>query len=265
MHILTSLTALALATHHSLCVAAAPQALVYRGPAACDGCPEALAHLLRTAPSKFNVSYVGPKETIKLNRKSLSETDMYAQPGGGGVSVTWPHMKPHYDEVRDFISSGGLYLGTCLGAYFAGTPGFDLLGPHRNTNEESTQPGSQVNTRINTVIQVDWNFASGKLAGTTEKNRWLFFQDGAVIAPHRGVVPNATILATYSRTGDLAALVKGFGKGRIGIAGPHPEARRGWCKSFSKLGLISSYIAPPRIPNLRYKVILTANDVRHTI
>lgn len=31
------------------------QALVYRGPAACDGCPEAVAKLLKSSPSKFNV------------------------------------------------------------------------------------------------------------------------------------------------------------------------------------------------------------------
>lgn len=61
-----------------------PKALVYRGPATCDGCPEAVAHLLRTSPSNFSVDYVGPKEKIKLTAEVLSKVAVYAQPGGGG-------------------------------------------------------------------------------------------------------------------------------------------------------------------------------------
>jgi hypothetical protein len=64
-----------------------PQALVYRGPAACDGCPEAVAHLLRTSPSQFNVTFVGPNEDVDITNQSLGQADAYCQPGGGGKSL----------------------------------------------------------------------------------------------------------------------------------------------------------------------------------
>ncbi len=116
--------------------ASRPNALVYRGPAACDGCPEAVAHLLRTSPSNFSVQFAGPKEDVDITRKSLSQVDVYAQPGGGDLAKTWPAMKPYNHAVRAFVRKGGRYLGFCSGAYLAGRPGFDLLPGKSDTDEE---------------------------------------------------------------------------------------------------------------------------------
>lgn len=87
-------------------------------------------------------------------------------------------MKPYKKAIKNFVANGGRYLGFCLGAYFAGTPGFDFLPAGDNTNEECTQPGASVKNRSNTIIEVDWHFTTGSKAGKTEK-RWMFFQDGA--------------------------------------------------------------------------------------
>lgn len=87
----------------------------YRGPAACDGCPESVAHLLKTSPSKFEVTYAGPHEHVKISEESLSQVDVYAQPGGPDLDKTWPEMEPHLDQVRSFVARGGRYLGFCLG------------------------------------------------------------------------------------------------------------------------------------------------------
>ena len=62
-----------------------PRALVYRGPAACDGCPEAVGKLLESSPSKFQVTYAGPHEDIQISADTLSQADVYAHPGGGGM------------------------------------------------------------------------------------------------------------------------------------------------------------------------------------
>jgi hypothetical protein len=67
--------------------AAQPQALVYRGPAACDGYPEAVAHFLRTSPSQFDVTFVGPNEDADITNQTLSQADAYCQPGRGGKSL----------------------------------------------------------------------------------------------------------------------------------------------------------------------------------
>lgn len=64
-----------------------PQALVYRGPEACPGCPEAVGLLLESSPSKFRVTYAGPDEEVDITADSLRETDVYAQPGGPGTCI----------------------------------------------------------------------------------------------------------------------------------------------------------------------------------
>lgn len=79
-----SLALLALITM-ARCHTGQPKALVYRGPAACDGCPEAVAALLQSSPSNFEVEYAGPNEKIDINEASLQRVQLYAQPGGGGI------------------------------------------------------------------------------------------------------------------------------------------------------------------------------------
>lgn len=125
-------------------------------------------------------------------------------------------------------------MGFCLGAYFAGTSdfagkaGFDMLPHHSQTDEEAWQPGAEVNSTKNTIIQVDWHFTTGAEAGKTEK-RWIFFQDGAVIKLPDST-PDAQILGRYASNNDIAACITPFGKGAVGVTGPHPEATKSWCK-----------------------------------
>lgn len=109
-------------------------------------------------------------------------------------------------------------------------PGFGLIPPNDNVAQEIEAPGSQVDDEDDTIIQVDWTFSTGKKKGKTERKRWLYFQDGAALMLAEG--SEARVLARYERTGDVAALVCGFGKGWVGCVGPHPEADQAWCKSY---------------------------------
>ena len=61
-----------------------PVAAVYRGPIACEGCAESVAHLLRRSPARFKVHYLGPEETHDISPQTLSHLDLFAWPGGGG-------------------------------------------------------------------------------------------------------------------------------------------------------------------------------------
>ena len=202
-----------------------PKALVYRGPAACDGCPESVAHLLKTSASNFDVTYVGPNDDT-ITADILKTATVFAQPGGGGVSENWPHMKPYSTLIRNFVSDGGIYMGFCLGAYFAGTPGYNFLPKGDNTNEESTQPGAQVTNQKNTIVQLDWTFHTGPKAGTTEK-RWAFFQDGAVMLVQKNMT-GVEVLARYASNQDIAATLNTFGKGIVASTGAHVEADKSW-------------------------------------
>lgn len=82
-----SLSILLLAATMATSAASRPKAMVYRGPAACQGCPESVAALLRSSPSNFDVVFAGPNENIDITESSLKGIDLYAQPGGGGESM----------------------------------------------------------------------------------------------------------------------------------------------------------------------------------
>ena len=72
-----------------------PRALVYAGPATDAENAMSVAHLLRTSPSKFTVTYVGGNVSDfedgavmvpKITKKVLEEVDLFAVPGGPGMS-----------------------------------------------------------------------------------------------------------------------------------------------------------------------------------
>ncbi|MER7442460.1 BPL-N domain-containing protein [Micromonospora avicenniae] len=191
-----------------------PVALVYRGPATLPGCPEAVAALLKSSQWGFDVRYVGPDEDLPLSHRTLAEAALYAQPGGGSLKRGYRHLKGHRDDIRQFVHSGGRYLGICLGGYLAGhTPGFALLPG--DTDQYIASSGATIDSQKNTVVRVSWR----------GRRRTLFFQDG----PYFWLPPNARadILATYLN-GTIAAMVTHFGAGRVGVVGPHPEATDDW-------------------------------------
>ncbi|MEV1330374.1 BPL-N domain-containing protein [Micromonospora costi] len=191
-----------------------PVALVYRGPATLPGCPEAVAALLKSSRWGFDVRYVGPDEDLPLNRRTLAEAALYAQPGGGSLKRGYRHLKDHRHEIRQFVYTGGRYLGICLGGYLAGaTPGFALLPG--DTDQYVASAGATIASQNNTTVRVSWR----------SRRRTLFFQDG----PYFWLEPNAEadILATYLN-GTIAAMVTRFGAGRVGVVGPHPEATDDW-------------------------------------
>lgn len=93
-----------------------------------------------------------------------------------------------------------------------------------DVGSEAGRPNCPVPDDRDTVIEVDWTFQDG----TTKNNKWLYFQEGAYMS---GVEKTGgKIVAKYSKSGDIAASVHSFGKGTVGLIGPHTEADQGWCK-----------------------------------
>jgi hypothetical protein len=197
-----------------------PIALVYRGPAGCAGCSEAVAALLKSDTLwNFNVMYVGPKEDISvLAGLRLSNVVLYAQPGGGGsVNRAFKKLKNDAPAIRNFVFKGGRYLGICMGAYLVDNdPGYDL---GLSTNQYIRTAGASVKTTSDTRVPVIWR-------GT---NRMMYFQDGPYFIPDCNIA-GQIILATYTN-GKVAAMVQPYGKGKIGVSGPHPEADNSWYKA----------------------------------
>ncbi|QWF80980.1 BPL-N domain-containing protein [Amycolatopsis sp. CA-230715] len=189
-----------------------PVALVYNGPQGCTDCAPSVAALLRQAPRPFEVRFVGPGD---LTAATLAEADLYVQPGGGAdLESAWRQLSGSAEVIRDWVREGGSYLGLCFGAYLAGRePGFDLLPG--DTKGYAGSPGSSVPDERDTVVAVDWR----------GERRHMYFQDGPAFVLDKGA--DADVLATYD-TGAPAVVVARYGKGRVGVSGPHPEADSAW-------------------------------------
>ena len=210
--------ALALAdcsTTTTLPKSALPTALVYRGPASVEGCPEAMAAILRSGPAPFNVVYCGPDEAVPLSRDALDQAVLYGQPGGGdNLDAAWRSVRSFTPDLKAWVRAGGRYLGICMGGYLAGSgPGYDLF--HGNSDEYITEPGATVHTTGDALVTVSWR----------DTPATIYFQDGPGFSLDPGA--DAQVLARYSN-GSIAALVAQSGRGRVGVCGPHPEAERWW-------------------------------------
>lgn len=191
-----------------------PLALVYSGPASLPGCPEAVADLLAASARGFRVDFVGPDEHWPLSAASLAEATLYAQPGGADLEEAYRHLRPHRDTIRRFVADGGRYLGFCLGSYLAGaTPGFDLLPG--DTDQYIGTSRASVDTDRGAIVEVSWR----------GHRRHLYFQDGPLFQFDADA--DVDILARYPNRA-VAAAVTSFGRGRVGVVGPHPEASADW-------------------------------------
>lgn len=79
------LLAVAMSALSGACTTPRPtRALVYRGPASSEGCPEAIAKLLQSSNHRFEVTYAGPDEDVDISAETLADYDIYAFGGGEG-------------------------------------------------------------------------------------------------------------------------------------------------------------------------------------
>ncbi|WP_188306867.1 BPL-N domain-containing protein [Streptomyces sp. CBMA123] len=195
-----------------------PLALVYRGPAACQGCPEAAHDMLEQ--DGFAVRYIGPEEQDRFGPDALSGVALYVQPGGTNgqeVSTAWRLMQrdPGFSPelVRAYVRGGGHFLGLCMGGYLAGhDPGYGLLPG--DSGQYISSRGATVTDEQDHLVDVSWR-------GHPQR---MYFQDG----PYFDVSgPDADVLARYTND-RAAAVVAPYGAGRVAVSGPHPEAPSDW-------------------------------------
>ena len=223
-----------------------PVALVYRGPAACDGCAETAANLLGRQRQDFVIRYIGSRERVRFSAGTLARAQLYVQPGGhDDLDQAWRQLlaEPGFTPglIPDFVRGGGRYLGFCMGGYLAGRTddgngGFRLLPG--DSGEYAGSAGAEVKTLKDTLVQVTW------LAGQRPRKRTMYFQD----APYfwldgSPAAREARVLARYRNQGagqKIAMVVVPYGRGQVGVSGPHPEATPDW---YGSNGLPSWYTA----------------------
>jgi glutamine amidotransferase-like uncharacterized protein len=181
-------------------------ALFMHHPECSEDCAYATVHALS---SDYNIKIFNEKE---LDDDELFDNlDIIAFPGGIGDSDSFPDFftRRRSNKIADFISSGGHYLGICMGAYWAGSRYFDILDSVE-PEQYIKRPEADVRRSYSTVASVTWN-------GQQED---MFFYDGCSLL---GDEDKFKTIARYSN-GDPMAIIQG----RIGLIGCHPEAEKYW-------------------------------------
>ena len=142
--------------------------------------------------------------------------DLIAVPGGFGDSDSFNNLFKHNAEsVKQFVNTGGKYLGICMGAYWAGSHYFNLLDKV-DAVQYIKRPGTDTRRPHAKNIEINWN-------GTDTK---MFFYDGCALV---GDGKYRTI-ATYSNGDPMAIIQK-----NLGLIGCHPESEQFWYDSYSWL------------------------------
>lgn len=188
---------------------AAQTALIYDGPGICDGCAEDAALMLREAGLDTRLIYASD-----LTDSTLSTAALLVVPGG----TTNAEMRAGVTEaqmqtMRDYVFSGGHYLGICLGAYFAGAT-LDDAGrvPGLALFKGDAYPHSPVAEQLDQVVWRDIPLM-------------IYQQEAPAFELWDGFT--GEVVATYL-DGAPAALLARAGQGHIALIGPHPEARLNW-------------------------------------
>jgi glutamine amidotransferase-like uncharacterized protein len=188
-------------------------ALIYNGPISAEECPEAAAAIAEKVALK--VRFVSDITELPLLLKNAAVFII----GGTGddLSPLLKEFSPTVTEAfKDYLRNGGHYLGICGGGFVAST----------GWNEEGTHvKGLGIIPAKSEVFRQD--FSAGILPV-----RWLgkiqpmFFKAGPSFQPIES--QEAVEVIGYYEDGAIAALMCSYGKGKVAVCGPHPEARESW-------------------------------------
>lgn len=163
---------------------------------------------------KLNLSYYLIDENFIKSGKLMKYCTILIIPGGYTSTYVSSLGKEGFDKIREFVASGGGYIGICAGAYLAAkiveVPGKpEGLGIINITNVRKSGRGLVNITIVN---------PNHPLAKDCPKVMKIWYQNGPYIIPGKGV----EVIAVYNEK--YAAIVcSRYGKGTVVIFSPHPE------------------------------------------
>ena len=186
-----------------------------------DDCPE------------FIVTFANGKE---IGEGALNGADMVVHSGGSGESQFFGLGEKGVAAEREFVKKGGLYHGTCAGAFLV------LEETRRKRNQMVPfKPDDPEHYRGGATVELD--FTEAGLAAMGQKGpRMVRYHGGPAMIPGKPVEgADMKVFAYYGKkmekiekpeadvrgmTGKAAIIAGTFGKGKIFICGPHPESGR---------------------------------------
>lgn len=145
----------------------------------------------------------------------FNDVDMVCFPGGVGDADRFDSlMKYNAVHVKNFVRSGGKYLGICMGAYWAGKDYFNILN-HIEPVQYIKQPNTDTRRPHPKAISVTW---------LGEQERMYFYDGCSFVGKHINTI------ASYANNDPMAII-----QDNIGLIGCHPESQEYWYnKSYLK-------------------------------
>ncbi len=176
--------------------------LIYSGPVVCSGCARNLGDVAKAAGLRVR-NVARPEKVPRL----LAKASAFVVPATnfGTESMRLAFKRSVLPALRRYLRAGGRYWGVCGGAFLAARLG--LVPATVATYSSNSRPHLE---------KVRWY----------GRRRWMYYLNGPYFTP-TGRHARIKVIATYSN-GSIAALAYRFGKGKVIVAGPHPEARRSW-------------------------------------
>ncbi len=200
-------------TAASIAPAAGSYALIYNGPVAAEDGPGAVAAIAEQAG--LPVKYVSNIEDLP---SLLPDAKVFII---GGTEDDLSPLIAAFTPVaiaslKDYLQNGGRYLGICGGGYMAST-GWSEYGDYfTGLGIIPAESGSFLGEPAPQVLPVRW------LGETRE----MYYQDGPVFYL-KSTAESVRIIAQYAN-GQTAAFLCSYGRGKVAVSGPHPEARQSW-------------------------------------
>ena len=182
-----------------------------------------LASMIEHSPQAELVLLMGQD----IRDGKLKDIDVLVMPGGGSRKQCNAIGQEHLDKVRDFLRSGGGYIGTCAGM-------FNVLECRLKLLPFDRYAGAGGNTA---TVDVEITPAGAKILGIQPGIRQVRYSGGPVAykIEKKDYSGNAVLLGTYQSVvsrkkehadkfiGSAAWVYGTYGKGKIAVTSFHPE------------------------------------------
>ncbi len=191
-----------------------PLALVWNGPGVCTpGCGKAAAKVAQAAG--FRTWYIYPGLT---DFSIFKEASLWVQPGGQSSAAAKAMGLAMINQVRDFVASGGGYVGFCAGGFISTTK----IGTTENEGYGLIPGETELLIKTGSMKKM-------LTVSTPAGKRSVYYAGGPFfkVTDEQLQAVQGEVIARYS-DGSIAGVRAHYGKGKVAVVGFHPEANWLW-------------------------------------
>jgi len=163
-----------------------------------------------------------------VNNRNLTQLyRAFWMPGGWAANYINDIDSSGVNNIRQLVSSGRGYIGTCAGAYYAADHviwegvrydyPLKLFNGHADGSIHVMAPWPKYNM---TMLNMNMSHPINTSGNATEL---MLYYGGPEFYPVPNQNANYSVIATWNETGNAAIISFTYGLGRVLLIGPHPE------------------------------------------